>query len=310
MENENIIKIDEPRDVNDINLQEETNANNIEEDKVLNRDELSQAETDAKVYKEENYTTLEEAKEICTRNIEEIRRLKKSTDDNNIFEGAKKAKISKCLDKRNYLNSDLQSLKETVKDHNRTKIDEINESINDILDNNYVLTTPLSNFNGESAKEYELYIEDMRDRFDILIKNTGVVENISKVIDEDIIIGLEKLEEYTQKREKLRVELEQKKREYTEFLANKVEQLIAKHYTNNEKVVVNCFVTNIDYIEWLTKKINFETDIEELVKAIEEYDTKAQDVQDQIKKALDKEKEYESQLKDFTEVVKEEITTF
>ena len=310
MENENIIKIDEPRDVNDINLQEETNANNIEEDKVLNRDELSQAETDAKVYKEENNTTLEEAKEICTRNIEEIRRLKKSTDDNNIFEGAKKAKISKCLDKRNYLNSDLQSLKETVKDHNRTKIDEINESINDILDNNYVLTTPLSNFNGESAKEYELYIEDMRDRFDILIKNTGVVENISKVIDEDIIIGLEKLEEYTQKREKLRVELEQKKREYTEFLANKVEQLIAKHYTNNEKVVVNCFVTNIDYIEWLTKKINFETDIEELVKAIEEYDTKAQDVQDQIKKALDKEKEYESQLKDFTEVVKEEITTF
>lgn len=310
MENENIIKIDEPRDVNDINLQEETNANNIEEDKVLNRDELSQAETDAKVYKEENNTTLEEAKEICTRNIEEIRRLKKSTNDNNIFEGAKKAKISKCLDKRNYLNSDLQSLKETVKDHNRTKIDEINESINDILDNNSVLTTPLSNFNGESAKEYELYIEDMRDRFDILIKNTGVVENISKVIDEDIIIGLEKLEEYTQKREKLRVELEQKKREYTEFLANKVEQLIAKHYTNNEKVVVNCFVTNIDYIEWLTKKINFETDIEELVKAIEEYDTKAQDVQDQIKKALDKEKEYESQLKDFTEVVKEEITTF
>lgn len=306
---ENEVKNDLPKDVNEINLSEETVAKEIEEDKTLNSDELTQLEIDTKVYMEENNATKEEAKEICENNIEEIRRIKKLTDDKSIFEGVNKDNYSKRLDKKKYINSDLETIKETIKDHNKKKIDEINKSIKDVVDNNSILTNPTSNFKGESSREYQLFIEDLQDRLDVVIKNTEIVESVSKIIDEELITGLEKLEEYNEKREKARTELDQIKRDYIEHIANKAEPLIAKHYTDvNTNIVINCYVTNIEYIDWLNKKLSYEKDIREYIEIIEKFDMTAEETQTQIKKSLEKEKELESQLKEFSEVKTEERT--
>jgi uncharacterized protein YoaH (UPF0181 family) len=269
---------------------------------VLSQEDLQQLEDDAEAYAAENNVDIEEARAKCKKKIEELRSAEQKTNDEDILETKLKTKVTKCIEKKEYLDDNLKSVRDVLKGNNKANAEKLKDSLTNMVLNNPFLNTELSNYQGESSQEYKLYIEELKERFNVVIENANTSVEASRIVDEELIPTLEALAENDIKREELRVQLEEKQSEYKSFLATKPEKRIQKTYTDKsvdppkEKTK---WVTNEKYVEWLEQKQVLETALTELITQVEECDTLGQELQDKCYLILGKEVDLEELLKPF-----------